>query len=149
MEQETSHENREQLTLTIDTENLLIAAARWASFLGILAFVFAGFGVINVVIFIFGGAFLSSITQLQFSPYIFAFAAILSVVLYSLIGYYLTGFGSKCKKALLHRNTNDMELAMGYLKSHFMVMGILAIVFIALMMAAMAVAIVAAFMAAG
>lgn len=132
--------DRQALTLTPYAENFLITAARWAKFIGILSYILSGIMLVFSVAFIAMG----SLMPVQAMPQIMMAAIYIPMAaIYILIGRYLCQFGSKTQRALTSRSEEKLEQGFKSLKNHFLMIGILSIIAIALMFVGIFVVIVA------
>ncbi|MDP9080593.1 MAG: DUF5362 domain-containing protein [Bacteroidota bacterium] len=127
------------LILNLEAQSYLREAGKWASFLGIVGFIFCGFIVIAAL---FIGSILSMATKFSPDPTAAGMMAGMSgflTVFYLLIGIvyfffslYLYQFGSQVKKGIMFSDNNHVTGALGKLKSFFKLWGILTIIILCL-----------------
>jgi len=124
------------LVITAEAKYFLHTAGRWATFLGILGFVFTGFIVLAAI---FAGTMLAGLSKLQNAgnPYggtgasIFAamsgyisFIYLLVALFYFFFSFYMYKFGSEIKSGTTFNNTLQVTAALKNLKS-FLSYGVL------------------------
>jgi flagellar biogenesis protein FliO len=123
------------LTLTQQAQFYLQQAGKWATFLGVVGFIFTGFiaiGALSVGTIL---TYLSAVNPLMQFP---AGISIIVTIVYLLIALllffyslYLFQFGSRIKKGIYLNNADETALAFSKLKSFFKLWGIITIVIIA------------------
>ena len=125
------------LILTLEAQGYLRESGKWATFLGIVGFVFTAFILLGAL---FVGTIMSLMTRLQPAsmPYpaavggLLSFVYILVAIFYFFFSLYLFQFGSRIKKGILFNNPTEVGSALGKLKSFFKMWGITTIVILAL-----------------
>lgn len=138
MEEQSQNTNevievKDGLTLSNKELAFLKEAAKWANFLAILGFIGIGF----MVIFAFFAsalfAFLpSSQTIPGFMGGLFTVVYLILAAIYFFPVYYLYGFASRTKKAIIFSDNTAISKAFEFLKSHYKFIGILYIVLMGL-----------------
>jgi hypothetical protein len=126
-----------ELQVTPEAQGYLKTAANWAIFLCILVFIFLGFNLLFSFAIIAAGAAGAENADL---PVDVPFAAIGIVsLIFNVVGaipvIFLFGFANKVKRAISEVNTVALTNAFKSLKSHYMFLGIYAILFIVLTIA--------------
>ena len=126
-----------ELQVTPEAQGYLKAAANWAIFICILIFIFLGFNLLFSFGIIAAG---SAGAESAALPVDVPFAAIGIVsVIFNVVGaipvVFLFGFANKIKRAISDVNTVALTNAFKSLKSHYMFLGIYAILFIVLIIA--------------
>jgi len=138
MENEINVQDEIKMRLTPMAEQYMLASTRWAKFLSILGFVVAGF----LLIFSLS---LSSILSLAatFNPaggaglagvpifFLSAFYIGMSVI-YFMIALYMYNFATKTQRGILKRDEYSMEAGFKALKSQLTLMGVMAVIGLAL-----------------
>lgn len=124
----------EGIVLLENAQAYLKESGRWARFLGIVAFIFAGF---MAILALFMGAILSAMSS--FPGFGGAkFGGLLTViylpiaVLYFFVGLYLYKFGTRVRDGIAFSDSAQVTEGLGRLKSLFKLLGIVTIVVIAL-----------------
>jgi hypothetical protein len=126
------------LVLTPEAQGYLLSAGKWATFLGILGFVFCG---LFFIIALFTGTIFSKMAQITpyNNPMFTAMAGlggtitvfyILIDVLYFFFAFYLYQFATKIKAGIKFSDSAQVAIALGKLKSFFKLWGIVTIVLI-------------------
>ena len=126
------------LTVTTYSRNFLTETAKWAKFLSILGFIGCGFMAIGAFTLPLlmsmmpgnemmpgGGAAMAKGMSAMLTVVYLGFA-----ILFLMPCLYLYRFSSKMKSALLHSDTEVLDLSFGNLKSFFKFNGILMIIMI-------------------
>lgn len=143
MENQINIQEELSLKLTYPAQQYLLAAGKWATFIGIAGFVFSGF--IALLALIVGGA--ASIiggTQNPFGAIPGVGITIMYLVVAGLnfaIAYLVFSFGKKAKDAINTKDENALERSVSFLKQHFSLIGILIIIYLALILIGFIVAI--------
>ena len=116
--------NTSKLEITDNTVGYIKELRKWTMFLSILGFIFLGFVILLMPFVIYfqmsgfnGGLGLATTIPL-----------ILIVVIYFFPIYFLYMFSKYSKNAIDNLDSNSLEIAFKYLKSHYKFMGILVIV---------------------
>ncbi len=135
---ETSPQPEYGLVLTQEAQYYLNEGAGWASFLGIVGFIFCVF--IIIIAMSIGSIFAY---LARFSPQPTPMPALagtfigvvygLMALLYFFPALYLFQFGAKAKKAVLYQDVEDVTAAMTKLKSFLKFFGIITIIMLAFM----------------
>jgi hypothetical protein len=132
----------QNLQLTPQSREFLREAAKWAQFLAILGFIGLGF---LVIIALFAGSLMGTMASMGGGMPEAAMGGTFITVLYLLMAvlyffpiYYLFKFATRVKDALANNDDATLEDGLGYLKSHYKFMGILAIVMISIYIIAFA-----------
>jgi len=122
-----------ELIISETSETYLAEIKKWANFLAIMGFVGVGFMVLAGLFMMLVFSFLPDEQNVFPFPATFlgAFYLIMAAV-YFFPARYLYQFSTKMKYALLERNNQFLESALGYLKSHYKFIGILVIVMLTL-----------------
>jgi hypothetical protein len=127
------------LILTPEAQSYLLSAGNWASFLGILGFIFCGLYLLFALSI---GSIITKVAEMQ--PYNPAAAAmigmgsgitvfyVLTDVLYFFFALYLYQFAIKVKAGINFSNSTHITTGLRKLKSFFKLWGIVTIVAIAL-----------------
>jgi hypothetical protein len=125
------------LILTEQSQYYLSKAGQWAYFLGIMGFVGTAF---IAIMALFVGAFFSTMATMNplLAPAAGAGGAV--TVVYLLIAVvsfffalYLYQFGDRIKKGVTFKNQEEINLALGKLKSFFKLWGIFTIIYLSFM----------------
>mgnify|MGYP001551471271 CR=1 FL=1 len=127
------------ISLNYEAQTYLREAGKWASFLGIIGFIFTGFIAIAAL---FAGTMIANVSRL--SPETPATAIMagmggFATVIYLLVGLlyfffslFLYQFGSRIKKGITYADQFHVTTAFSKLKSFFKLWGILTIVILCL-----------------
>ena len=124
-------EVNQSITLSENDLKVLNEAAKWANFLAILGFISVGF---LVILSFFAGAVFSFFPMGHQAPIpavmgpIFTILYLAFAALYFFPVYYLYGFASKTKKAIHTSDSEALNKAFNFLKSHYKFVGILTII---------------------
>lgn len=123
-----------ELKLNNHSINFLRETVKWTNFLSIVGFVYTGF---IVLIALFGGSAIASMSQLGGGPaiggtFIIVLYLILAVV-YFFLSLYLNKFSNNMKTALRDKNEEVLTTAFENLKSHYKLLGIFTIVMLSLL----------------
>ena len=126
-------EENGQLHIDATAKAFLKEAAKWAYFLSILGFI--GVALIAVAA-LFASSAMSAISSMggsvgpmgALSGTVITVIYLLMALLYFFPIYYLFKFSSNLKLALAHDNNEALNVSLGFLKSHYKFVGILAIV---------------------
>ena len=105
-------------------------AGKWGKFLAIVGFCFIG---LIVVVGLFAGTIFSSMGQAEAMPFpgfIFSLIYIAMGLIYFFPILYLFRFTNHLRKALQHRNSDELDVAFENLKAHYKYIGIFMIVVI-------------------
>ena len=125
------------LTLTFEAQSYLREAGKWASFLGILGFIFCA---IILIFALFAGSIFTRMAAVSPTALAVALAGmggvvsfiyILFDVLYFFFALYLYQFGDKIKKGITFTDTAHVTSALGKLKSFFKLWGVVTIILLA------------------
>lgn len=110
--------------------------AKWCKFLGIMGFI--GVGLMVILAFSMGSLMNSSIGSAAYggmgmigSGFLTAIYLIMAIVYFFPV-YYLYKFSVNLKQSLFTNNNQELTDAFKYLKSHFMFIGILVIIMLAI-----------------
>jgi len=123
------------LALSQEAQYYLQQSGKWASFLGIVGFVFTG---LLVLAAFFANALMSFMSRMSPNPSPFNIGPILTVVyllgaiFYFFFSFYLYQFGTRVKKGVAFTDSNSIEGGLEKLKSFFKMWGICTIVIIVL-----------------
>lgn len=139
-EQKSSFDSFE-LQITQQAIEFLKETAKWATFLSIMGFIGLGFMILGgIAISAMGSQIADAQAAMgQPSPIPMGAMGILYLVMAALYFFpimYLFKFASNTKDALASNNTERLTAAFGNLKSHYKFVGILTIIFIAIMILA-------------
>jgi hypothetical protein len=133
-----------ELVITSEAKYYLNTAARWATFIAVIAFIATGFIVLAALVMLVSGSAMSQMSQYgNGSPNIFSGLAAMGSGVMALIylamaafyffyAYFLLRFASSAKKAVLFSDQAEITKSFGNLKSFFKLWGIMTIVAIAL-----------------
>lgn len=127
-------ETQKRIELTDMACLFLTETAKWAKFLAILGFIGIGFMVLFAIFFVlmmskFSSQLNSSGVQFQaIQGWIMSIGYLIGAVIYIFPVYYLYKFANKTSKALNANDTNLLTEGLRYLKSHYLFIGILAII---------------------
>jgi hypothetical protein len=130
METENTKESLQpqiELIVTGEAKGYINETRKWAKFLAILGFI--GSGIIAIVA-VFAGSMFSEIWG--GASFMITILYLLMALLYFFPSLYLYRFSEKANKALYKKDSNELEDALGNLKSTFKFYGIAAIVVISL-----------------
>jgi hypothetical protein len=132
-DQELLSTEKTELIISETSETYLAEVKKWANFLAIMGFVGVGFMVLAGLFMMLVFSFLPDEQNVFPFPatLLGAFYLIMAAV-YFFPARYLYQFSTKMKYALLERNNQFLESALGYLKSHYKFIGILVIVMLTL-----------------
>ncbi len=122
------YEMQEGLHINEASRRDLGEAARWAKFLAILGFIGVGIMVLTGLV---ASAMLGSLPGMDsepFPPAILAFFYIAFALLYFLPILYLYRFAAHAQEAVRGSSTQELEVALANIKSHYKFIGILAVV---------------------
>lgn len=125
-------EDQEFMKLSPNSMKYLDSTRKWALFLAIIGFV--GLGII-ILVAIFMMAFSATIGDFPGPGFPFVFIGFLYIfiaVVYFFPVYYLLKFAANMKMAVLQKNEITLEEAFRFLKNHYLFIGILTIIIIAL-----------------
>ena len=126
------------LTVGPEAQSYLKSAGKWATFLGILGFIFCG---IIFILAFFVGSFFTRYAATSASPFaaaaagagwVVTFFYLLIDVFYFFFSFYLYQFGSKIKRGITFFDNAHITSAFDKLKSFFKLWGITTIVILAL-----------------
>jgi hypothetical protein len=127
------------LVLTPEAQSYLLSAGKWASFLGVLGFVFCA---LFFIMALFTGTIFSKMAAMApYNPMFTAMAGfggfitcfyILIDVLYFFFSLYLYQFATNIKAGISFSDSARVTAALGKLKSFFKLWGIVTIVIIAI-----------------
>ena len=124
-----------ELRLSQTAADYLKESAKWSFFLAIVGFIGIGF---MVLLAVFMSTFMSSMAQNPAMGVMGQMQGMLSAiyilfaVLYAFPIYYLYKYATDAKTALVTANSDLLETALGYLKSHHKFLGIMMIVILSL-----------------
>lgn len=128
---DSASDNKPALTLSTKALNFLREITKWARFLSIMGFI----GVAAMVVFgFFAGTIYGGLGQQI--PNAGAMSAVMTIaytvagVIYFFPVYYLFKFANNMKMALNNNDTEVLDAALEYLKSHYKYIGILTIVLV-------------------
>lgn len=149
MENELNLQDEIKMRLTPMAENFLMAATRWAKFLSVLGFILSGFILILALAF---GTIISALGAMGGSSAVAAgvpaalgtIVYLIVSVIYFFIAYFMYNFASKTQKALTSRQEQLMEDGMKSIRNYFQIIGIMAIIGLALFVVIILVGIIAA-----
>ncbi len=130
METENTQETTQpqiELFVTDDAKGYIDETRKWAKFLAILGFI--GSGLIAIMA-VFAGSMFSAIWG--GASFMISVLYLLMALLYFFPSLYLYRFSEKANRALYKKDSNELEVALGNLKSTFKFYGIAAIVIISL-----------------
>lgn len=130
METENTQETTQpqiELFVTDDAKDYINETRKWAKFLAILGFI--GSGLIAIMA-VFAGSMFSTIWG--GASFMISILYLLMALLYFFPSLYLYRFSEKANRALYKKDSNELEVALGNLKSTFKFYGIAAIVIISL-----------------
>ncbi|WP_428329175.1 hypothetical protein [Mucilaginibacter sp.] len=126
------------IVLTFEAQTYLRESGKWATFLGILGFIFCGLILIGAL---FAGAIFSKLAAISPNPsavmlqgmggFISVFYILLDLV-YFFFALYLYQFGIKIKQGIVFADQFHLTAALGKLKSFFKYWGILTIIILSL-----------------
>ena len=131
----------QDLSLKFQGIKFLNTIASWANFLAVIGFIFCGLMIIGALGFAF---FTPQGTSAPVPFWVFSLVYIIFAIIYIMPCYYLFSFGSMAKKAIKSKNNVQFEQALGYLKSHYLFIGIMTIIFISLYLLFIVIAILGA-----
>lgn len=123
-----------EMVLSPEAQYYLQQGGKWASFLGIIGFIFTGMMLLFAA---FAGAVLTYLSHLSPSQHSFKGAPFLSFIYvllalpYFFSSLYLYQFGSRAKKGVAFIDNDSVTIALSKLKSLFKLWGIFAIIVIA------------------
>jgi hypothetical protein len=130
------------IILTLEAQSYLRESGKWASFLGILGFIYCAF----ILIFaFFAGSIFSKAAEVSPNSMslllagmggFITFFYILIDVVYFFFSLYLYQFGDKIKRGIMFTDTAHVTAGLGKLKSFFKLWGILTIIMLCLMVLA-------------
>lgn len=117
----------QDLSLKFQGLKFLKTIAAWANFLSIVGFILCGLMILGALGFAF---FMPQGSSARVPFWVFSLVYIVFAIIYIMPCYYLFSFASMAKKAIKSKNNVQFEQALGYLKSHYLFIGILTIIFI-------------------
>lgn len=120
-------------TISAETANMLLGAARWSKYLSIVAFVFIG---ILTILIIAAGAMVETVNHIEavnqvpgyvpgHFPWWWAVAYIIFLLIYTIPVYYLFLFARNVQRAFRKKDGATLKKAAGALYLHFAFIGIL------------------------
>ncbi|HLN95764.1 MAG TPA: DUF5362 family protein [Flavobacterium sp.] len=113
--------------------SFLRATGKWAMFLSIIGFIFMGFMILGAMAMFTVGSFASGAAPFGgMGGALIGTIYLVVAVLYFFPIYYLFQFSSRIKRAFEENDSVVLNDALGSLKSHYKFIGIFTIVFIAL-----------------
>lgn len=136
MENEIYSSERPVLSLSYDAENFLVTAARWAKFLGIMGFVSAGLVMISALFIGVVTTMMSGLMgtgAMPVPPIVLSLVYVVVGGVYFLVALFLYKFGVTTQRALENRSETYLTDGLKSLKTHFTIIGVLAIVGLSLM----------------
>jgi hypothetical protein len=146
-----------EIVLTAEAQSYLLSAGKWATFLGILGFIFCG--LFALVALSIGTIFTKMAEMMPYNPGFKMMAGfgggvsifyLLIDLLYFFFALYIYQFAVKIKAGVNFRDTAHITAGLGKLKSFFKLWGIVTIVFICVyVLAIICIVIFAATMAKG
>ncbi|PWE00950.1 hypothetical protein [Marinilabilia rubra] len=128
MTQNLTDPGSENQDMTLDQQALtnISGARKWSLFLSIAGFIMIGFTFLAFLVMAFGRSFLGGIGAMEMIP------ALVLLLIYIIPIYYLYQFSVLSKRALATSQAYILSDAFKYLKKHYMFMGILLIIALAL-----------------
>lgn len=128
------------LSISLEAANRLRNISKWTKFLSILAMVMIGLAILGIL---GAGSLISSVNFYEMSqgayPYVpgtfswlYAGLYIILLLVYAVPFYYLYNFSVRIKKALDTNNMQILSEAIRFLEKHFMFIGIMAIIWLIL-----------------
>ncbi len=134
-----------KIGLTEEATQHLASIRKWAAFLSILGFICVGLMVLFAFSFGFLMNFAGAESELSRFPALFAsFFYVVLAGIYFFPIFYLYQFSVHAKNGLGQSDVYQLTIAMKYLKSHYVFIGVLAIVAIALVPIGIAMAVLVA-----
>lgn len=119
--QEVSSFQNFDLQLNAAGMDFLKGASKWAAFLAILGFIGIGFMLLGSIVMLVAGDFMGT------NSIVMSIMYIIMTALYFFPVYFLYKFSSAALKAVNLRDSLKLSEAIRYLKSHYMYLGISAI----------------------
>lgn len=124
--------NMDKGTMEISKEGVffLSEAAKWARFISIINYILVGFMALVSLSLFFSGSIVRTMTAgyMGVSTTSIAFLYLIMAIVYFFLAYFLGGFASKVKKAMLLNDTSEMTAGLGKLRMFFLFTGIMIIV---------------------
>ena len=119
----------QDLSLKFQGLKYLKTIASWANFLAIVGFIFCGLMILGALAF---GFFTPQGSSARVPFWVMSMAYIVIAIIYVIPCYHLFSFGTMAKKAIKSKNNVQFEQALGYLRSHYLFIGIMTIIFMSL-----------------
>jgi len=121
-----------QLVVSPAASGYLNETGKWGKFLAILGFCFIG---LFVIIGLFAGTIFSTLGQSQEMPvpgFVFGLIYVVMGLVYFFPVLYLLKFTNHLRRALISKNSQELDAAFENLKSHYKYIGILMIIVLAI-----------------